>query len=112
MDAGSSQLRVKGDIERRPDKAFPVKARASADCGRDAEAGRIGCAWYSPNSTGMRYRVTAAVLTFVAGTLQWWQGLLHLETKKSEDIIMSAVYLAVGVLAAWFLASRNVRTEI
>ena len=30
------------DIERWPDEKIPIEARASADCGRDAEAGSVG----------------------------------------------------------------------
>jgi hypothetical protein len=57
----------------------------------------------SRESAGTQYRVAAAVLTFVAGSLPLWM---------SAPTLLSAVYLAVGVLAAWRLAARNVRTEI
>jgi hypothetical protein len=57
----------------------------------------------SRESAGTRHRLTAVVLTFIAGSLPWWRGGSNL---------MAAVYLAVGMLAAWMLAARNVRTEI
>jgi len=57
----------------------------------------------SRESAGTRYRVAAGALTLVAGSLSWW---------KSAVTFMSVVYLAIGVLAAWTLAARNVRTEI
>ena len=59
----------------------------------------------SKESAGIRHRVTAVVLTFVAGSLPWWRGL-------SNSTTMSAIYLAVGMFAAWMIAARNVRTEI
>jgi hypothetical protein len=57
----------------------------------------------SKESAGVRHRLTAVVLTFVAGSLPWWRG--------NGDFI-AAVYLAVGMFAAWMVAGRNVRTEI
>ena len=57
----------------------------------------------SNESAGTKYRVTAVVLTFVAGSFPWWRGGWSL---------MPAVYLAVGLLAAWMLTVRNARTEI
>jgi hypothetical protein len=56
----------------------------------------------SRESAGVRYRVTAALLTFVAGSFP----LLPVQT------ILPVVYLAIGVFAAWTIAARNVRTEI
>ena len=67
---------------------------------------------FSANSSGLRYRVTAAVLTFLAGTLESWRGYFQFESKLGDGIITSAVYLAAGMLAAWMLSTRNVRTEI
>jgi hypothetical protein len=57
----------------------------------------------SRESAGTRHRLTAVVLTFVAGSLPWWQG---------GGSLMAAVYLAIGMFAAWLVAARNVRTEI
>ena len=57
----------------------------------------------SKESAGIRCRLTAVVLTFVAGSLPWWRG---------NGTTMAAVYLAVGMFAAWTVAARNVRTEI
>jgi hypothetical protein len=56
----------------------------------------------SRESAGARYRVTAAVLTFVAGSIPL------LPTR----MILSVAYLAIGVFASWTIAARNVRTEI
>lgn len=59
----------------------------------------------SKESAGTRHRAAAVVLTFVAGALPlWWN--------RSSSTTLAAVYLAVGMLAAWMLAARNVRTEI
>jgi len=57
----------------------------------------------SNESAGTKYRITAAVLTFVAGFLPWL---------RSPGTTMSAVYLAIGMVAAWMLTARNARTEI
>lgn len=57
----------------------------------------------SKESAGVRHRLTAVGLTFVAGSLPWWQG---------RGDIMALVYVAIGMFAAWMLAARNVRTEI
>jgi hypothetical protein len=57
----------------------------------------------SNESAGIKYRVTAVVLTLVAGSLPWWRGL---------GTAMSVVYLAIGLFAAWMLTARNARTEI
>jgi hypothetical protein len=57
----------------------------------------------SRESSGNRHRLTAVALTFVAGSLPLWRG---------AGTIMAAIYLAVGMLAAWLVAGRNVRTEI
>jgi hypothetical protein len=44
------------------------------------------------------------MLTLIAGSLPWWQGV---------GSYLSLVYLAAGALAAWMLASRNPqKTEI
>jgi len=59
----------------------------------------------SKESAGSRYRVTAAILTFIAGSLPWWWGNLPFSR-------MSVVYIAAGMLAAWTLVARNARTEI
>jgi len=59
----------------------------------------------SRESAGSRYRVTAAVLTLIAGSLPWAMGL-------QSGMVLPATYLAAGVLAAWTVAARNVRTEI
>jgi hypothetical protein len=59
----------------------------------------------SHESAGTRHRLTAVALTFIAGALPlWW--------KQGGVMTMSVVYLAVGMLAAWMLAARDVRTEI
>ena len=63
----------------------------------------------SRESAGVRHRVTAVVLTLVAGSLPWWRGQV---TSWANGTYVSAVYLAVGMLAAWTVAARNVRTEI
>ena len=61
----------------------------------------------SRESAGVRYRVTAAVLTFIAGTLVTF-GVL----RSTTGMLIPTIYLAVGVFAAWKTAARNVRTEI
>jgi hypothetical protein len=55
----------------------------------------------SKESAGIRYRVTAVILTFVVGSLPLRHGTA-----------MSAVYLAIGMFAAWMVTARNVPTEI
>ena len=57
----------------------------------------------SNESAGTRYRVTAMGLTLVAGSLPWFAG---------RGTYMSAVYLAVGMFAAWMCTARNARTAI
>jgi hypothetical protein len=57
----------------------------------------------SRESAGVRHRLTAVVLTLVAGSLPWWRG---------NGDFMAAIYLAAGIFAAWIVAGRNVRTEI
>lgn len=57
----------------------------------------------SRESAGNRYRLTAVVLTLAVGSLPWWWG---------SGTFRSAIYLAAGMLAAWMVAARNVRTEI
>lgn len=59
----------------------------------------------SRESAGVRHRLTGVILTFVAGSLPWWWGL-HRVT------YFSAVYLILGMFAAWTVAARNVPTEI
>jgi hypothetical protein len=59
----------------------------------------------SKESAGIRYQATAVVLTFVAGSLPWWRGVLPFGES-------SAVYLAIGILAAWTVTARNVPTAI
>ena len=66
----------------------------------------------SKESAGVRHRWTAVGLTFVAGSLPRWPDLLPFGAQLSNGTIMSAVYLAVGMFAAWTVAARNVRTEI
>ena len=66
----------------------------------------------SKESAGLRYQLTAVILTFVAGSLPWWRGLLPFGALLSNGTIMSAVYLAVGMLAAWTVTARNVPTAI
>jgi hypothetical protein len=65
----------------------------------------------SRESAGIHYRVTAAVLTFVAGSLPWWMGLLPVSAPASA-MFLPVIFLAAGVLTAWTVAARNVRTEI
>ena len=59
----------------------------------------------SKESAGIRYQATAVIITFVAGTLPWWRGLLPFGES-------SAVYLAIGMLVAWMVTARNVPTAI
>lgn len=59
----------------------------------------------SRESAGIRYQLTAVLLTFVAGSLPWWRSLVPFGA-------LSAVYLAVGMFAAWTLTARNVPTAI
>jgi hypothetical protein len=66
----------------------------------------------SKESAGTRHRLTAVILTFVAGSLPWWRELLPSGGQWSNGTTMSAVYLAVGMFAAWTVAARNVPTEI
>jgi hypothetical protein len=66
----------------------------------------------SKESAGIRHRLTAVILTFISGSLQWWWGLLPFGAEWSSGTFMSAVSLAVGMFAAWKLTARNVPTEI
>jgi hypothetical protein len=66
----------------------------------------------SRESAGILYRLTAVILTFVAGSLPWWRGLLPFGTLLSSGTPMSAMYLAVGMFAAWKVTARNVPTAI
>jgi len=61
----------------------------------------------SRESAGIRYQVTAVLLTFVAASLPWWRGLL-----RGRDSIMAAAYLAIGLFAAWTVTARNIPTAI
>jgi hypothetical protein len=55
----------------------------------------------SKESAGIRYRVTAVILTFVAGSLPLRHGTS-----------MAAIYLIIGMLAAWTVTARNIPTAI
>jgi hypothetical protein len=66
----------------------------------------------SRESAGILYRLTAVILTFVAGSLPWWRGLLPFGTQSSNGTTMSALYLAIGMFAAWKVTARNVPTAI
>ena len=66
----------------------------------------------SRESAGVRHRLTAVILTFLAGSLPWWRVLLPWGVQGSSDTYLSAVYLAGGMFAAWTVAARNVPTEI
>jgi len=55
----------------------------------------------SKESAGLRYQLSAVILTFVAGSLP-----------LSNVTTMSAVYLAIGMFAAWTVTARNVPTAI
>jgi hypothetical protein len=57
----------------------------------------------SNESAGTQYRLTAVFLTFVAGSVPWLRGL---------GTTVSAVYLAIGMFAAWLFTARNARTQI
>lgn len=57
----------------------------------------------SHESADTRTRITAVVLTMAAGTVPWWLG---------HGNSTAALALAVGLFAAWWIAARNVRTEI
>jgi hypothetical protein len=59
----------------------------------------------SRESAGIRHRLTAVLLTFVAGSLPWWRGTLPFGASP-------AVYLAVGMFTAWSITARNVPTAI
>jgi hypothetical protein len=59
----------------------------------------------SKESAGVRYQLTAVLLTFIAGSQPWWRGLGNGST-------MAAIYLAIGMLAAWLVTARNVPTAI
>ena len=53
----------------------------------------------SKDTTKLKHRLTAAILTFVAGTLPWW---------LRQGSLLSAVYLAIAVFAAWKITARYV----
>ena len=58
----------------------------------------------SRETAGVRHRITAVILTLLAGSLP-------LGLQKSGTTL-AVLYLAIGMLAAWTIAARNVRTEI
>jgi len=66
----------------------------------------------SNESAGIRHQWTAFFLTFIAGSLPWWLGAFTSGVPRYSGTYMSAVYLAVGMFAAWKLTARNVPTEI
>ena len=57
----------------------------------------------SRESAGIRYQWTAVLLTFATGSLPWW---------LDRSTTMAAIYLAIGMLAAWTVTARNVPTAI
>jgi FtsH-binding integral membrane protein len=57
----------------------------------------------SRESAGTRHRITAVALTLAAGSLLWLLG---------SATTASSIYLAIALFAAWWMAARNVRTEI
>jgi len=59
----------------------------------------------SKESAGIRYQLTAVLLTLAAGSQPWWRGM-------GNGTTMAAVYLAIGMVAAWMVAARNVPTAI
>jgi hypothetical protein len=61
----------------------------------------------SKESAGIRYQLTAVLLTFVAGSLPWWRGLL-----PGAGSTVAAIYLAIGMVAAWTVTARNIPTAI
>jgi hypothetical protein len=61
----------------------------------------------SKESAGIRYQLTAVLLTFVAGSLPWWRGLI-----PGTGSMMAAIYLTIGMLAAWTVTARNIPTAI
>ena len=58
----------------------------------------------SKESAGIRYQLTAVLLTLAAGSLPWWRGLFPGPG--------AAIYLAIGMVAAWTVTARNVPTAI
>jgi len=66
----------------------------------------------SRESAGIRHRLTAVALTLLAGSLPWWHALLPFGAQWSNATTTAAIYLAIGMFAAWTVAGRNVRTEI
>lgn len=57
----------------------------------------------SEESAEAKHRFTAVALTLVAGAIPLWIG---------GGTYFSLIYLAVGLIAAWTISARNVRTEI
>ena len=53
----------------------------------------------SKDTIERKHTVTAAVLTLIAGSIPWW---------LSQGSLLSAVYLAIGVFAAWRITARYV----
>ena len=64
----------------------------------------------SKESAGVRYRISAALLTFVAASLPWWMGLRP--PVEWSAMFLPALSIGAGVFIAWTVAARNVRTEI
>lgn len=56
----------------------------------------------SRESAGVRYQWTAVLLTFATGGLPLWKGITA----------TAAIYLAIGMIAAWTVTARNVPTAI
>ena len=61
----------------------------------------------SKESAGIRYQITAVLLTFLAGSLPLWRGVL-----EGTGSPMAAIYLAIGLFAAWTVTARNIPTAI
>ncbi len=53
----------------------------------------------SKDTTEPKHSRTAIILTLVAGSLSWW---------LSQGSLMSALYLAIGVIVAWRITARYV----
>jgi hypothetical protein len=61
----------------------------------------------SKESAGIRYQMTAVLLTLLAGSLPLWRGVL-----EGTGSPMAAIYLAIGLFAAWTVTARNIPTVI
>jgi hypothetical protein len=66
----------------------------------------------SRESAGIRYQWTAVLLTFAAGSLPWWLNLHSFNNLWSRGTAMAAIYLSIGMIAAWTVTARNVPTAI